>query len=161
MTTDHTELLVAYLNSARRHVRATLDGLDDEDLRRPTTPSGWTMLGMVQHLALDVERFWFRSVMAGEDVELCTGDQAWQVGADVTAQQVLDAYVAECALADEIIARLPLDAAPVGWPEDWGPVPVESLADAIVHVLKETATHAGHLDIAREMVDGHQHLVLT
>lgn len=159
--TDHTELLLAYLTSARRHVRSTLDGLDDEDLRRPTTPSGWTMLGMVQHLALDVERFWFRSVMAGEDVELCTGDQAWQVGADVTAQQVLDSYIAECALADEIIARLPLDAPSVGWPEDWGPVPVESLADAIVHVLKETATHAGHLDIAREMVDGHQHLVLT
>ncbi len=53
---------MAALNRARRHVRATLDGLNDEDLRRATTPSGWTLLGMVQHLALDVECFWFRSV---------------------------------------------------------------------------------------------------
>lgn len=161
MDNASTELLVAYLNSARGHVRAALEGVSEEDLRRPVTPSGWSMLGMVQHLALDVERFWFRAVMAGEDVDLCTGDQAWQVAPGVTSEQVIATYISECDLADAIIRRLPLDAAAAAWREEWGPLMVESLLDVVVHVIKETATHAGHLDIAREAIDGHQHLVLT
>jgi hypothetical protein len=64
-------------------------------------------------------------------------------------------------LADEVIRRIRLDAPAAVWREEWGPVGVESLLDAIIHVIKETATHAGHLDVARELVDGHQHLVVT
>ena len=48
-------------------------------MRRPVLPSGWTCLGLVWHLALDVERFWFRAVVAGEKMELESGDVAWQV----------------------------------------------------------------------------------
>jgi uncharacterized damage-inducible protein DinB len=161
MTDEDKTLLIAYLNSARNHVLAALEGLPEADLRRPAAPSGWSMVGLVQHLALDVERFWFRAVMAGEDVTLCTSDQAWQVADDVATATVLDSYRSECPLADDIIRRIPLDAEPELWREEWGPLNVESLLDVIVHVIKETATHAGHLDVARELLDGHQHLVVT
>ena len=160
MTDDDKALLIAYLNSARAHVREVLEGVSEEDRRRPLVPSGWSMVGVVQHLTLDVERFWFRVVMAGEDVPLYTGMDAWQVPADVTSEQVVETYDRECSIADEIIGRTPLSATPVLWREEWGPLEVESLLDVVVHVIKETATHAGHLDVARELLDGHQHLVM-
>jgi hypothetical protein len=161
MVDDEKALLTAYLNSARRHVRTVLDGVSEADRQRPLVPSGWSMAGMVQHLALDVERFWFGVVMGGEDLPLCTGAAAWQVADGLTSAEVLAAYEQECAAADAVIERLPLDAPAAVWRDEWGPLHVESLLDVIVHVLKETATHAGHLDVARELLDGHLHLVLT
>jgi len=161
MTDDDKALLIAYLNSARAHVRNVLDGVPETDRRRPIVPSGWSMVGLVQHLTFDVERFWFRAVIGGEDVPLHEGMEAWQVADEVSSAQVLEAYEHECALADAVIQRTPLSATAALWREEWGPLQVESLVDVIVHVLKETSTHAGHLDVAREFIDGHQHLVMS
>ena len=161
MVEEDKALLLAYLNSARDHVVATVEGVSDADQRRPIVPSGWSMLGLVQHLALDVERFWFRAVMAGQDVVLCTGSQAWRVDEEVSSAAVIEAYRTECALADEVIRRTGLEAPAAGRRAEWGSLEVESLLDVIIHVIKETATHAGHLDVARELIDGHQHLVVT
>jgi hypothetical protein len=136
--------------------------LSDEALRRPVLPSGWSCLGLVQHLTLDVERFWFRAVIAGEQVDLQSGDGAWRVGTDIAAGTVLDAYRAEAERADAIIAATPLDAVPAWWPVDvFGGLPVRDLRRTILHVLTETACHAGHLDVVRELIDGRQRLVLT
>ena len=55
---------------------------------------------------------------------------------------------------------LPLDAAPVWWFEGAGTLPYTTLREVLLHVLVETATHAGHLDICRELADGGQRLVL-
>ena len=63
---DETQALLTSLNAQREHVLGALDGLSEDVLRRALLPSGWTPLGMVQHLALDVERFWFRCAVAGE-----------------------------------------------------------------------------------------------
>src|SRR5258707_15144742 len=82
MSTEGKALLES-LTDQRQHVLGILEGLSEEDLRRPVLPSGWTCLGLVHHLALDVERFWFRAVMAGEPME--TGgdaEDAWQGGPD-------------------------------------------------------------------------------
>lgn len=98
------DLLVASLNAQRQHVLGILDGLSDQDLRRPMLPSGWSCLGMVRHLALDVERFWFRAVVAGESVELENGDGAWRVDPDEPAAAVLDLYRREAARADAIVS---------------------------------------------------------
>jgi hypothetical protein len=116
----------------------------------------------VQHLALDVERFWLRSVVAGEDVDLPTGDEAWRVDPRTSAATVLDTYRAEAARSDAVITATALDAAPVWWPaEVFADMPERDLRATVLHVLTETACHAGHLDAARELIDGHQHLVLT
>lgn len=156
------EALLAVLRDQREHVLRAVSGLSDEALRRPVLPSGWTCLGLVQHLALDVERFWFRAVAAGESVSLCSGDEAWQVAPTTSAEGVIEGYRDEIRLADAAISRTPLDAPPAWWPADvFGDLPVRDLRRNILAVIVETACHAGHLDAAREMLDGHQHLVLT
>ncbi len=159
MSTE-TELLLSSLRNQREHVLGILEGLPDEDLRRAVLPSGWTCLGLVRHLAVDVERFWFRSVMAGEQVEL-ESDSAWQVGPRVPVQDVLGLYQREAELADGIITATPLDAAPVNWPDFFGGWRLENLRAVILHVITETATHAGHLDAVRELIDGRTWLILT
>ncbi|WP_211291069.1 DUF664 domain-containing protein [Kineococcus xinjiangensis] len=141
---------------------SVLDGLPDEALRRPILPSGWSCLGLVQHLTLDVERFWLRAVVAGEDIDLADGDQAWEVDAGTPAEAVLSAYRAEAERSDAIITATALDAAPAWWPSEVFPdLPERDLRTTVLHVLTETACHAGHLDAARELLDGHQHLVLA
>src|SRR5258708_18413862 len=112
MSTEGKALLEA-LTDQGQHVLGILEGLAEEDLRRPVLPSGWTCLGLVHHLALDVERFWFRAVMAGEPME--TGDDAedaWQGGPDVPPDAVLDLYCREVEPADAIISAIDGDTAP-------------------------------------------------
>lgn len=155
-------VLLETLRAQRDHVLLALDGLPRGELLRPVLPSGWTCLGLVQHLALDVERFWFRAVVAGEHVELFTGDEAWRVDPDSPAEAVLDLYRTEAERSDAIIATTGLDAEPAWWPtEHFAGVPQRNLRATVLHVVTETACHAGHLDAARELLDGHQHLVLT
>jgi hypothetical protein len=158
--------LLAYLNAQREHVLGILEGLDEEALRRPVLPSGWSCLGLVRHLALDDERFWFRGIVAGEQVVIDqvaeAPDDAWQVGADVPAEVVLDLYREQIGLSNAIIAATPLDAAPAWWPGDlFGDWRLDNVREVILHVLTETAVHAGHLDAARELLDGRTWLVLT
>lgn len=162
--TEPTEsaALLASLAGQREHILRILDGLSAEALRKPVLPSGWSCLGLVRHLALDVERFWFRAVVAGEQVELESGDGAWQVPADLPAEAVFDLYRRETALADDIITATALDAEPRWWATElFADLPRQSLRQTILHVLTETACHAGHLDAARELLDGRQWLVLT
>lgn len=163
MTQDaETTALLRSLDNQRAHVLGILEGLDDEALRRPMLPSGWSCLGMVQHLALDVERFWFRAVVAGEQVDLETGADAWQVGLDVPAEEVFASYRHEVELANAVITATPLDAAPGWWPDElFGGMPSRDLRRTVLHVIAETACHAGHLDAARELIDGRTWLVLT
>ncbi len=161
-----SETLVAYLNAQRKHVLGILEGLDEEALRRPMMPSGWNCLGLVRHLALDDERFWFRAVVAGEEIVIQdlaeAPDDAWQVGPDVAVESVFDAYRQQIDLANAIISSTPLDSAPAWWPEElFGSWRLDNLREIILHVLTETAVHAGHLDATRELIDGRTWLVLT
>ncbi|MFJ4783503.1 DUF664 domain-containing protein [Streptomyces sp. NPDC088794] len=157
--------LLRVLDGQRRHVLGTLDGLDEEALRRPVLPSGWHCLGMVQHLALDVERFWFRAVVAGDETTihaLTSGDEAWKVDPETRAAAVLDSYRQEAELADAVITATAADAALAWWPHDlFGEPHLHTLRDVLLHVITETACHAGHLDAARELIDGRRWLVLT
>jgi hypothetical protein len=160
--TDETAALLAALTAQRRHVLGALEGLSDEALRRPVLPSGWTCLGLVRHLALDVERFWFRAVVAGERVDLQSGDGGWRVLAGEPAEAVFALYRDEISRADAIVAARPPDAEPAWWPVEVFPdQPPERLRETILHVITETACHAGHLDAVRELIDGRTWLVLT
>jgi uncharacterized damage-inducible protein DinB len=156
------DVLRATLDAQREHVLGILEGLSDEALQRAVQPTGWTCLGLVHHLAIDVERFWFRAVVAGEPMPDDEPDNAWQVPAGLTATAVLDAYRREIELADAIIATTSLDSPPAWWPEDlFGSWRLDDLREILLHVIAETACHAGHLDAARELIDGRQWIVLT
>jgi len=152
--------LLAWLDAKRRHVVDQVDALPEDELRRSRLPSGWTPLGLVQHLALDVERVWLRRVMTGEPVDLPVGYEGWTVPSGTGAEEVLALYREEARLGDAAVAGLSLDAGPQWWFEGAGDPPYSTLLDVLLHVLVETATHAGHLDVVRELADGGQRLVL-
>jgi len=158
-------VLLGYLNAQRRHVLGSIEGLSEDDLHRAVLPSGWTCAGLLHHLALDVERFWFRAVVAGEqeviDAQALTEQEAWHIGPEVPAGDVIALYRAEIERADAIITATPLDAAPAWWPDFFGSFRMHDLREVVLHVLVETAAHAGHLDAVRELIDGKQWLVLT
>ena len=164
-TTLHDELRAALrrtLDNQRMHIIHAFDDLPEEDLSRVVLPTGWTYLGLVRHLTYDVERFWFRSVQAGESIDLDEIDNAWVVPEGMTAAQVMTEYQREIDLANAMIDQTPLDTMPLWWPDFFAPDFVaRPLHRTILHVITETAAHAGHLDIARELIDGHQWLVLT
>lgn len=160
--TDPKDLLLATLRAQRRRVLSALEGLPDGALTRSAVPSGWSPLGMVRHLTLDVERFWFQGVVAGEALDLPTDDDVWHPSPFPSRRQILDDHEAAAARSDRIIESAALDARPSSRALALYPwAPDRSLLETVLHVITETATHAGHLDIGRELVDGHQHLVLT
>ena len=155
-------LLLSYLAAQRRHVLAALDGLDDDAMRRSVLPSGWSPVQLVHHLAVDDERFWVRAVVGGDEAAQSElSDNGWQVPPELTVADVLDLYRAEAALSDAVLADMDLDAAPAWWPEFMGERWMESNRAAILHLMVETAAHAGHLDAVRELVDGKQWVVIT
>lgn len=159
---EETKALLSALDAQREHVLGILDGLPEEDLRRPVLPTGWTCLGLVRHLTFDVERFWFRAAVAGEQVELISGADAWNVPAETPTSSVFDLYRDEIAQANEIIAATSLEAMPKWWPTEIFPgFPPRPLRKTVLHVITETAAHAGHLDAVRELIDGQTWLILT
>lgn len=161
--TAHHPFLLESLAWKRAHVLDALAGLDEEALNTSYVTSGWTPLDLVRHLTVDVERYWFRAVVAGEPeaVAFAAGDgTGWRQAAPLSYDDVAAAYREEAARSDEIIASRAPDA-PIAWEagSSWPGAP-RDLADVLVHVLTETATHAGHLDIVRELADGRQYLVV-
>jgi hypothetical protein len=118
---------------------------------------------MVQHLTLSDERFWFRGIASGATEYVNTSEEVaeaiWQLPPDVPAAAVLDAYRQEIELADGVIATTPLDKPPAFWPvEMWPNWKLPDFRAVMLHVITETACHAGHLDAARELIDGTQWL---
>jgi len=157
-------LLWRSLAAQRAHALGILDGLDDQALHLPVLPSGWSCAALVHHLAIDEERFWFRAVMAGDRTVIASfasAESAWRVDASTPAQEVIDLYRREIALADAVIAETQLDTAPAWWPEDlFGSFRLANLREVLLHMIVEVACHAGHLDAVRELLDGRQWLVL-
>ncbi|MBT2417957.1 DinB family protein [Streptomyces sp. ISL-22] len=146
------ETLHASLNRVRDAVLWKLEGLDDEQLRRPMTPSGTSLLGLVKHLA-SVEYGWFVETFGGA-VEPLWFDpykgEDMRAGEGETTAQIVAFYGRARAAADRMITELPLDA--VGRPS-WRDHSV-TLRWVLVHMIEETARHAGHMDIVRELIDG-------
>lgn len=157
---QETELLRRFLDEQRHHVLGILDGLTEDQLRRPVLPSGWSCLGMVKHLSLSDEHYWFRCVMNGESEDYFPeGPNAdFQLDPGETAADIFALYRDEIARADAIIAATPLDQPP-RQPPAWG-ANLADLRAVILWVIRETAVHAGHLDAVRELIDGRQWIVM-
>jgi uncharacterized damage-inducible protein DinB len=161
-TSNQAADLTGQLTKQRKHVLGILENLPEEAMHRPMLPTGWTCAGLVQHLALDVERFWFRQVMTGEQIGPDEfGDDGWQVHPEVPSAAVLNLYRREMELADKIITATSLEAPPAWWPDFLPNFHLDNLRQILLHVIGETATHAGHLDAARELIDGQTWLILT
>ncbi|HEX2384097.1 MAG TPA: DinB family protein [Acidimicrobiales bacterium] len=163
MTDEHAQL-IDRLDAQRAHILGALDGLDEEQLRRPILPSGWTCLGLVKHLTLADERYWFRCVIGGESTDYFPDEPGadWLVAPSETSAEIVSAYRDEIDLANELLRVGSLDAPP-RWRDplwdQWG----QDFPDRrtiVLHMIVETATHAGHLDAVRELIDGRQWITL-
>ncbi|MEU0098609.1 DinB family protein [Streptomyces sp. NPDC006267] len=151
--------LQRYLQSARDALLWKLEGLSEYDVRRPLTPTGTNLLGLVKHAA-GVELGYFGETFRrpfdeepaayGDDAE---ANQDMWATADESREDVLSLYRRVAEHADATIAELPLDA--VGqvrwWPGERGRV---TLHQILVHVISDLQRHAGHADIVRELIDG-------
>ena len=153
------ETLKRYLQQAREALLWKLDGVSERDARWPMTPTGTNLLGIVKHVA-SVEIGYFGDVFgrpSGEPLPWFADgapDNAdmWAT-ADESREDVIGLYHRSWAHSDRTIDELPLDApGVVPW---WQPDSREvTLHRILVHMIAETARHAGHADILRELIDG-------
>ncbi len=155
-TADERTMLVAVLRAQRATLRLKCAGLDVELAGRSVPPSTLSLLGIVRHLA-DVERRWFRHVLAGQVAEPRFSSSAHPDGDfdgaapdAAVAAQAWQAWHDEAAFSDEFIAAAPdLD---VTGNDSWrGTV---SLRWVLIHLVEEYARHNGHADLLRELIDG-------
>jgi uncharacterized damage-inducible protein DinB len=152
-------VLHRYLQSARDAVVWKLEGASEYDVRRPMTPTGTNLLGLVKHLAA-VEAGYFGFVfdrpypepMPWDDEDAEANADMWAT-AEESRADLLALYRRVWTHADTTISELPLEATgTVPW---WsGERRTPTLHTVLVHVVAETNRHAGHLDIVRELVDG-------
>lgn len=148
-----------YLRQGSDAVLWKLDGLSERDARRPLTPTGTNLLGLIKHLA-NVEAGYFGATFGRPFPEpLAQEDDTADEDADMyaTAQEstgsIVDFYGRACAHTDATVAALPLEA--VGRVPWWPPERAEvTLHRILIHVATETHRHAGHADIVRELIDG-------
>ncbi|MFF0572759.1 DinB family protein [Streptosporangium saharense] len=148
-----------YLREAREAILWKLDGLSEYDARRPLTPTGTNLLGLVKHLA-GVEYGYFGDTFGRPyDEKMPWMSREAEPNADMWADEsetregIVALYRRAWAHADATIDALTLDSTGrvPWWPSERGEVTLHLI---LVHVIAETNRHAGHADIVRELIDG-------
>jgi uncharacterized damage-inducible protein DinB len=146
------ESLQAALERHRDAVLWKLEGLGDDDLRRRMTPSGTSLLGLVKHLAA-VEYGWFCDTFGREAEPLPFDDDDpdadLRIGPEETTGEVVAFYGRARAAADRAIDELEVEDTGTAWFGE-----AVTLRWVLIHMVEETARHAGHADIVRELIDG-------
>jgi hypothetical protein len=158
--TDLKDALLAKLQETRAALLRSLDGLSEYDARRPMTPSGTNLLGLVKHMVGNEHVYLGESFgRTPPDVLPWVADGSiWQnadmwATADESREYVLGLYDRACAHSDETVRTLDLDAPGTvpHWPQERR---ATTLGFLLVRMVEETGHHAGHADICRELVDG-------
>lgn len=137
-----------------------LEGLGEYDLRRPMTPTGTNLLGVMKHVA--AEEYGYLGETFGRpapeqlacfiDGSVWDGADMW-AAPDESAEYIMGFYRRACAHADETIGALELDAVgSVPWWNEGGRE--TTLGGILAMMVSETARHVGHVDIVRELIDG-------
>jgi uncharacterized damage-inducible protein DinB len=157
--TDEREGLLAYLAQHRHVLEVSAHGLTDDEARATPTVSSLSVGGLLKHVAA-TERSWMRLVRTGS---MGAGDPSayhddFVLGPDETLASVIDAYHRVAEETEAAIAAIDDLDRPVPVPRDapWFPADVEawSVRWVLLHLITETARHAGHADLVRESIDG-------
>lgn len=156
---DEKATLHHYLRTRRHQLLAKLDGLGEYDVRRPMTPTGTNLLGLVKHVA-SVELDYFGEVFGRPSgrtlpwfADGAEPDADMWATAEQTRADIVELHHFSAAHTDATIEALPLDAPGVvpWWHTERRNV---TLHQMLVHMCAETAQHLGHADIIRELIDG-------
>jgi hypothetical protein len=143
-----------YLRGARETLVWKLDGLGEYDIRRPMTPTGTNLLGLVKHQAATHLAYFCAPFGRPHELSLpwvgADPNTVFFAAPDESRDDIVALYRRTWEIADTTITELPLDAeGEVPW---WGRV--LTLHHALVHVIADAQRHAGHADIIRELIDG-------
>ena len=160
MSPPEADELLFFLDRVREAVVRTVAGLSDDQQRAPGVQSGTNLAGLLQHLTA-MEIYWFQQVSLGRDVDATS---TMDVPDNVSTDDLVVGYRTACAESNRIVrscddlssltrrpARMPASTSRDAPPE--APRHV-SLRSVIIHLTQETARHAGHADILRELIDG-------
>ena len=151
-TGGEKESLHVSLDRHRDAVLWKLEGLDEEQARRPMTPSGTSLLGLVKHLAA-VEYGWFCETFGRETepMPFDENDETADMHAEPheTTADIVAFYDRARTAADKVIDDLTVEDVGTAWFGD-----TVSMRWVLIHMVEETARHAGHMDIVRELTDG-------
>ncbi len=141
---DEQELLLSWLGYLRTAVIRKVDGVGDEDVR--WTPDGRmiSLLGVVNHLT-HVEWRWMDGGMLGEKVSRT--EEEFHPGAELTVNAALSTYRERAKTTDATVRRFSLT-------DPCRLVEGTDLRWVLLHLINETARHAGHADATRELLDG-------
>jgi uncharacterized damage-inducible protein DinB len=156
---DDKATLLTYLRNRREDLLSKVEDLSEYDARRPMTPTGTNLLGLVKHVAsvqLDYFGVTFGRPSGRELPWFADGaepDGDMWVPANESREEIMELHRFSAEHSDATIEALPLDAAGVvpWWNEAKKNV---TLHQILVHMCVETARHAGHADILRELIDG-------
>ena len=152
-------VLISFLNAQRDRALAVVAGLSGDQLAAPVLPSGWTPLGTIEHLG-QAERHWFQQVAEGSAMDLPWPDDPPPEDDDAgfatprPAEVVFAFYRDQIKRADAVLASKLLSAPPRGRHNQGNADQVTDLRFIVLHMIEETARHLGHLDAARELLDG-------
>jgi uncharacterized damage-inducible protein DinB len=157
-----SRMLLSFLQHQRDAVLKIVEGLPEEDWQKTVVPSGWTVAGMLSHIAR-AEYHWFQVVTAGAEKPLPGAEE--ESGYDPNAaftcdrpsSEIIAAYREVCARSDEVLAAVPLNAGPRRPDAHPNPDVVPQITNVrwiVLHMIEETAAHSGHLEVARELLDG-------
>jgi uncharacterized damage-inducible protein DinB len=162
LTGERADLLET-LAAHRHFLRYTVQGLTDDQARQRTTASELTLGGLLKHVARQ-EANWFRFIVEGPEAIATPTDAAgfekWAAEFRLLPEETLAGVLAEyeeiARRTDELVRTLPdLDAShPLPEAPWFRPGAVRSARRAFLHIVAETAQHAGHADILRESLDG-------
>jgi hypothetical protein len=160
-TGNERELLLSYLRAQRGDVVRSADGLTEAQLRWTPADRLLPIIGVINHLT-HVEWRWINGRYLGEPFP--PRDEEFVLGADVTGEEIVDAYAARAVRTEEIVRAAPGLSDPCLGCEGDGPPahvllglpqPID-LRWTLLHLIEETAHHAGHTDATRELLDGTQ-----
>ncbi len=154
MDDSEKNALFMFLEAQRASVLAIISGLDAQALTTPVLPSGWTPLGLVEHLGY-AERHWFQEIATGSAEPLAwPDDDHTPLTTPRPPSAVFAFYRDQCERSNAVLASTPLSTPSRGrHPGSLGEE-ITDLRRIVLHMIEETARHAGHLDVARELLDG-------
>ena len=159
-SSDVKEELHRKLQAARAMLLSKLEGLSEYDMRRPMTPTGSNLLGLVKHLAgleygylgASFKRPAPETMSWIEDGSIWESADMW-ARAEESSEYLIGLYQRACAHGDQTISALDLEAP--GWVAHWQEGKRDTtLGVLLIRMVAETAQHAGHADIIRELIDG-------
>ena len=146
---DEMAMARSWLTHLRESCISKLDGLDDDQIRWRPTPTANSLGVILRHLGY-AERLWLRAIFDGEAMDMDWREHMFdELPAGWSVVDVVAFYRAETTAADSV-----LDAAESFDLPSRGPIRSTTLRWAVVHLIEETARHAGHMDITRELIDG-------